>query len=248
MEDHDRGLAFDLQTLSRRKVLGLLAGVTLVGLSTRLHAGPPGPHRVAKPGAIPEETAGPFPADGSNRFNVLGESGLVRSDLRTSFGDLKGRALGEEVTVELQLVDRLSGKPLPGHVLYLWHCDRDGKYSLYEVKDQNYLRGVQVADAQGIVRFQTVFPGCYDGRWPHMHFEVFRNLAAATRSENALATSQLALPEETCRRIYAQPAYASNQRNFERLKLSDDMIFADSIQHQLALWHEDKRITLKVPV
>jgi protocatechuate 3,4-dioxygenase beta subunit len=248
VEDHDRGLAFDLQTLSRRKMLALLAGVTLVGLTTRLHAGPPGPQRRALPGAIPEETAGPFPADGSNRYNVLGESGLLRSDLRSSFGQLRGTAPGDPLRVELQLVDRLTGRPLPGHVLYLWHCDRDGKYSLYEIKDQNYLRGVQVADADGMVRFDTIFPGCYDGRWPHMHFEVFRHLAAVTGSQNALSTSQLALPENICRKLYARPDYAANLKNLNRQSLSQDMIFADSIQQQMAQWHEDKRITLKVPV
>ena len=37
-------------------------------------------------GTIPEETAGPYPGDGSNGPNVLTESGVVRSDIRSSFG------------------------------------------------------------------------------------------------------------------------------------------------------------------
>ncbi|MBX3171051.1 MAG: intradiol ring-cleavage dioxygenase [Candidatus Eremiobacteraeota bacterium] len=246
MDDHDRGLAYDLESLSRRKLLGLLAGVTLVGLSTRLGAGPPAPRRLALPGAIPEETAGPFPADGSNRFNVLGESGLVRSDMRASFGSLHGRAEGEPVTVELQLVDRLEHQPLPGYAVYLWHCDRGGKYSLYEVAEQNYLRAVQVADARGVVRFQTIFPGCYAGRWPHMHFEVFRELAAA-RWQNALSTSQLALPAEACRSIYAQARYAGSRAHFESLSLDQDVVFADGHDRQLARL-EGGRIFLQVPV
>ena len=46
----------------------------------------------------------------------------------------------------------------PGAAVYLWHCDRDGLYSLYTVPDQNYLRGVQAADASGEVTFTSIFP------------------------------------------------------------------------------------------
>jgi len=244
----DEGLAFDLETLSRRRLLGLLAGVTLVGLATRIGAGPPGPRRSTRPGAIPEETAGPFPADGSSRFNLLGESGLRRSDLRASFGAMKGRAEGEPVTVELQLVDRLTQKPLEGHVVYLWHCDRGGKYSLYEVTDQNYLRGLQTTDAQGKVCFQTIFPGCYAGRWPHMHFEVFHDMAAATRSENALSTTQLAVPAAVCREIYTRSGYSDSLARFGELSLDRDLVFSDGHDSQLARWSQGNCLSLKVPI
>ena len=45
-------------------------------------------------GVIAEETAGPFPADGSNGVNVLTESGIVRQDIRSSFGSSSGTADG----------------------------------------------------------------------------------------------------------------------------------------------------------
>lgn len=45
-------------------------------------------------GAIPEETAGPYPGDGTDGPNVLTESGVVRSDIRSSFGSLTGTAQG----------------------------------------------------------------------------------------------------------------------------------------------------------
>ena len=66
--------------------------------------------------------------------------------------------------------------------MYLWHCTADGNYSLYSsgITNQNYLRGVQVSDASGLVSFTSIFPGCYSGRWPHIHFEVYRSLALAT--------------------------------------------------------------------
>ena len=49
-----------------------------------------------------------------------------------------------------------------------------------DVADENYLRGVQETDADGSVQFTTIFPACYAGRWPHMHFEVYESLDSAT--------------------------------------------------------------------
>ena len=93
---------------------------------------------------------------------------------------------------------------LAGHAVYLWHCTRDGNYSLYSssVLDENYLRGVQVSDSNGQVTFTTIFPGCYSGRWPHMHFEIYSSLATATSGNNDVKTSQLALPAAACNQVY----------------------------------------------
>lgn len=41
---------------------------------------------------IPDETAGPYPGDGSNGPNVLAESGIVRSDITSSFGSSTTKA------------------------------------------------------------------------------------------------------------------------------------------------------------
>src|SRR5262245_28733133 len=127
---------------------------------------------------VPEETAGPFPGDSSNGPNVLNQTGVVRSDIRSSFAGLSGTAAGVPLTIELTIVSASSCTPLAGYAVYLWHCDRDGNYSLYSsaAVNQNYLRGVQAADSTGKVRFTSIFPGCYSGRWPHIHFEVYRSL------------------------------------------------------------------------
>ena len=103
--------------------------------------------------------------------------------------------------------------------MYLWHCDRPGRYSLYSsgVTNQNYLRGVQEADASGRVTFTTVFPGCYAGRWPHIHFEVFPSLSAATNVGNKVATSQIALPKDACDAVYATSGYESSVRNLAQV-------------------------------
>ena len=93
---------------------------------------------------IPEETAGPFPGDSSNGPNVLNLSGVVRSDIRSSFAGLNGAADGVPLNIVLTIVSASSCAALGGYAVYMWHCDRLGRYSLYSsgVTNQNYLRGV----------------------------------------------------------------------------------------------------------
>ena len=189
-------------------------------------------------GEIPEETAGPYPGDGSNGVNVLTESGIVRSDLTSSFGDASGVAEGVPVTVRLKVYD-LNGEDvsaLAGAAVYLWHCDRDGNYSMYSeaVADENYLRGVQETDAQGRVEFTSIFPACYSGRWPHMHFEVYESLADATSYTNKLRTSQLALPEDVCNDVFATDGYEQSVTNLSQISLDSDGIFSDGYSLQMA--------------
>jgi protocatechuate 3,4-dioxygenase beta subunit len=208
-------------------------------------------------GEIPEETAGPFPGDGSNGVNVLSESGIVRSDLTSSFGSGSGVAEGVPVTVQLKVYD-LNGTdvaPLAGAALYLWHCDREGRYSMYSdgVTDQNYLRGVQETAADGSVQFTTIFPACYDGRWPHMHFEVYQSLDSATSYSNKLRTSQLAIPEDSCREVYGVvDGYDASVDNLDGVSLDSDMVFSDGFSLQLATVtgsvDEGYTFSLNVPV
>jgi protocatechuate 3,4-dioxygenase beta subunit len=179
---------------------------------------------------IPEETAGPYPADGTNGPDVLGQDGVVRSDIRSSFGDASGTADGMPLTIELQVVDvSNSCAPLAGAAVYAWHCDRDGNYSLYSsgLADVNYLRGVQVTGSDGTVRFTSIFPACYSGRWPHVHFEVYEDLAAAKASGTPIATSQLALPKDVCSAVYATSGYEQSVRNLAQISLTSDNVFGD---------------------
>lgn len=185
---------------------------------------------------IPQETGGPYPADGTNGPNALAMSGIVRSDIRPSFDGAAGLADGVVVNVTLRIVDVAAGcTPLSGYAVYLWHCDRSGNYSLYSAAtaSENYLRGVQVSDASGEVSFTTIFPGCYSGRWPHIHFEVYSSLASATRGSSAVRTSQLAMPDAASRAVYASTGYASSASNFSRVALASDLVFSDGATLQL---------------
>jgi protocatechuate 3,4-dioxygenase beta subunit len=235
----DQGLGFDLGTLMGRRSLlrafGL--GVTTLGLaacgtdsSTPSPSGSSATATTAATGEIPDETAGPYPGDGSNGPNVLDDSGIVRGDIRSSFGDLSGTAEGVPMTLELTVLDVANGgAPFAGTAVYVWHCDREGRYSLYSegAEDQNYLRGVQIADASGKVRFTSVFPACYDGRWPHVHFEVYPDRAGISDAGNAIATSQVALPQDASETVYAQSGYEQSVSNLSRVSLADDNVFGD---------------------
>ena len=186
---------------------------------------------------IPEETAGPFPGDGTNGPDVLTESGVVRSDITSSFGASSGTAEGVPLTIRLLIQDESNAcEPLADAAVYIWHCDREGRYSLYSsgVEDQNYLRGVQAAGADGIVTFTSIFPAAYSGRWPHVHFEVYPTIAAAADAGNRIATSQIALPKDICDQVYATAGYEQSIANLSQISLTSDNVFGDDGgEHQL---------------
>ncbi|ADB32276.1 intradiol ring-cleavage dioxygenase [Kribbella flavida DSM 17836] len=243
--EHDLGLVHDLGTLRRRNVLRLLAGAGLAAVAgcatddtpsstPSATTGTPtqSPGSTASAGCvekISEETAGPFPGDGTNGPNVLTESGIVRSDLTRSFGSASGVAEGVPLTVELVVQDATKCSPLQGAAVYVWHCDAQGRYSLYSegAENENYLRGVQAADANGKVTFTTVFPAAYQGRWPHLHFEVYASLSEATAAGKISATSQLALPTDACEAVYATSGYDGSARNLSGTSLRDDNVFGE---------------------
>jgi protocatechuate 3,4-dioxygenase beta subunit len=160
------------------------------------------------------------------------------------------------LTFTLTVVDAGSGcgAPRKGAAVYVWHCDREGGYSLYTegVADENYLRGVQETDDAGQVTFTSVFPGCYTGRWPHIHFEVYGSLRDATSATAITNTSQLALPKDVCDTVYATEGYERSVDNLGRLSLETDMVFRDGHDQQLATVRgsvrEGYRATLTVAV
>ena len=257
-QEHDdfgglhRDLAATTAVINRRGLLRLVAGfgtglgaLQLIGCDGSSPTAPttrtdtsttPGGTTGGACSTIPQETAGPFPADGSNGPTVLGSSGVVQSDLRLSFAGLSGTADGVPLSIELTIVSASTCSPLAGRAVYLWHCDRLGRYSLYSAgaTDQNYLRRVQEADASGRVTFTSIYPACYSGRWPHIHFEAYPSVSAATSVANKTATSQIALPKETCDVVYATSGYASSVANLALVSLATDNVFSDGSSLELA--------------
>lgn len=272
IEDHDRGLSFDLLTLvDRRRALTLFGGLGVAGALAACSSSTPtattGTTTASSTASstaaatasatsatgsattsaaatsdaslveAPDETAGPFPGDGSNGQNVLDDSGIVRQDIRSSIGASTATAQGVPLTIKLTVKDLATSSALVGAAVYVWHCDRDGLYSMYSqgAESENYLRGVQATDDSGTATFTTIYPGCYAGRWPHVHFEVYAKVADATSSGPIVKTSQIALPQTACEAVYATGGYEQSVGNLSQVSLARDNVFGDDGGvHQLA--------------
>jgi protocatechuate 3,4-dioxygenase beta subunit len=267
IDDHDLGLQRDLERIAalkqRRRVLGMmLSGSALLIAGCNGDDSSSSSDTTSTTGsgdtssgsgssstasssctAAASETNGPYPSDGSNTINgqvsnVLAESGVVRSDIRSSFGSSTTVAPGVPLTLTLTLLNSNNlCAPLAGYAIYIWHCTRDGLYSLYSngVQNENFLRGVQVADANGQVTFTTIFPGCYSGRYPHIHFEIYPSLSMATLYTNRILTSQMALARDVCSTVYSgATGYSSSVSNLAGVTIASDNVFRDNTTAQMA--------------
>ena len=229
---HDLGLRFD-----RRRLLTMLGGAGAMAAlgacsSADSGSGSGSGSGSASGGGLKEvasETAGPYPADGTNGPDVRTLDGIVRKDIRPSFGTSGTVAGGVPLEFSLVVHDR-AGRPVSGAAVYAWHCDQGGNYSLYStgVTEQNYLRGIQPTDAAGTATFTSIYPACYSGRWPHIHFEVYASVTHATSGAGPIVkTSQIALPEDVSDAVYATDGYAQSVTNLKRVTLATDNVFGD---------------------
>jgi protocatechuate 3,4-dioxygenase beta subunit len=208
-----------IQSLSRRNLLALFAatGTAWVmggGFAPRRAIAAAGPSCIVRP----EQTEGPYFID--ERLN--------RSDIRSDPTTGQVTA-GTPLTVTFQVMRFNAGgcQPLPHALVDIWHCDARGIYS--DVEDpgfntigQKFLRGYQVTDAQGEVRFLTIYPGWYPIRTVHIHFKI--RTAPATRKSYAF-TSQVYFPDDLTDRVHAGSPYSSQGRR--RVQNQRDFIFRD---------------------
>lgn len=195
--------------------------------------------------SIPDETDGPYPAHNAASIDVLTLDGVVRSDIRSSInaGAYTGTATvtGVPLTIQFTLAKAGTCAALSGYALYIWHCDAAGLYSMYSsgVTKETYLRGVQQADENGIVKFTTIVPGCYEGRYPHIHFDVFASVAKATDKSNVLKTSQMTFPAGMLTATYATSDYSASVAPFSRVSIASDSVFSDGDTTQVANFSGD---------
>ena len=109
----------------------------------------------------------------------------------------------------------------PGARVDIWHCDATGLYSGYarqptgDATGETFMRGTQFAGEDGVAEFDTVYPGWYRGRTPHIHFKVFLD-------EATLLTGQLFFPDEVSDRVYAStPPYSERGEQRDRRNDND---------------------------
>jgi protocatechuate 3,4-dioxygenase beta subunit len=209
--------------LTRRELMALFGASAPIAAMTRrasAHASDP-VSALAAPDCVaqPRQTEGPYFVD----------ERLRRSDIRLD--PATGRTTAGAPLALRLVVSRVTAAgacaPLPGAQVDIWHCDAAGGYSdvrdrSFDTMGQKFLRGYQITDVGGGVRFATIYPGWYPGRAVHIHFKI-RVPAAAGRTDEF--TSQLYFADELTDRVHAREPYSAKRG--QRLLNSRDMIFRD---------------------
>ena len=153
----------------------------------------------------PELTAGPYYIDPD----------LVRADIT------EGRP-GTPLRVVLQVVDE-DCRPVEGARVDVWHCDAAGNYSGFarqgsdralDTRGETFLRGTQFTDARGVAGFETIWPGWYRGRTPHVHYTVFLDGGREM-------TSQLFFPDGASEAVYRAAPYRARAAGQDTGNTSD---------------------------
>ena len=176
------------------------------------------PVEVTQPacGITPRQTEGPYYFD----------AGQVRRDIT------EGKP-GTPLLVELQLVEAGSCEPIRGAVVDIWHPDAAGQYSGYRGQGDNgtdtsgetFLRGTQITDANGLVEFETIYPGWYPGRTAHIHFKAYTD-------ERTYVTSQMYFPDDITDFIYLAEPYSARGPRSTRNE-NDGILTGDTTKRAL---------------
>jgi protocatechuate 3,4-dioxygenase beta subunit len=205
--------------LTRRELVALFGSSAVAAMAHRVSGqGVTPPSATAVPACVvqPQQTEGPYFVDEKARRSD------IRADLAT--GVVKaGAPLALTMKVSQVTPDGRCA-PLPDAQVDLWQCDAMGAYSdvkdrLFDTTGQKFLRGHQITDAAGAVKFVTIYPGWYPGRAVHVHFKV-RTGAGSPAYE---FTSQFYFDEQVTDRVHAREPYAAHSG--QRLRNESDGIF-----------------------
>jgi hypothetical protein len=119
-----------------------------------------------------------------------------------------------------------SCQTIPNAIVDIWHCDSSGIYSHYEAASKGqgsatdnttYIRGQYATNSAGVVEFQSIYPGWYQGRATHIHLKVHVG-------GNVLHTGQLFLNDTLTDKIAKIAPYSS--RTITRTLNSQDNIYS----------------------
>lgn len=210
MNDHPISIGLSPR-LTRRLALGgaLFGGAALAGAPPRARATTADTTASGLCRITPQVTQGPYWIDPK----------LERSDIT------EGRA-GVPLRLAVSVVDAATCRPFERARVDIWHCDAQGVYSGFDRQPgagstvgQTFLRGHVFTGSDGVARFETIYPGWYSGRTPHIHVKVFLDDGGA---ENLL-TCQLFFPDALSEFIYLnEPSYKRSQAR-DTLNRYDDI-------------------------
>ena len=193
------------RVLTRREALAILGstGTLLLLGSSPSTASSSGPGKPRYPCVVrPASTQGPYYVDEK----------LNRSDIRSdpTDGTVKQGAL-LALTLNVSSIAKGACAPLEGAIVDLWQCDAKGVYSdavdrNFDTTGKKFLRGYQITDKNGVVKFTTIYPGWYPGRTVHIHYKIRSPESARSPYE---FIGQMYFPERTSDRVYSNPPYAA---------------------------------------
>lgn len=201
-----------LLQLSRRRTLALLGAVGTQTLWGKL--ADDGAVNIACVPASPTATEGPYFVDEM----------LNRSDIRVDPSNGSVSA-GVRLDLTIRVVEITSSGcvPLAGAQVDIWHCDGGGLYSDESANNtagRKFLRGFQISDDNGAVKFTTIYPGWYSGRAVHIHFKIRTYNNAQQYDE---FTSQFFFDEALTDVVFTQAPY--NLRRTRDTLNSTDMVY-----------------------
>jgi hypothetical protein len=110
---------------------------------------------------------------------------------------------GIPLRLHLRVLDASTCKPIKGADVEIWHADAGGVYSDVQGNTKTFLRGHQISNSQGFVTFDTVYPGWFRGRTPHIHIKVHVG-------SGYVCTGQLFFADTISARVYRTKRYRSH--------------------------------------
>jgi protocatechuate 3,4-dioxygenase beta subunit len=167
----------------------------------------------------PGETEGPYWVDvGLNRSDVRSDSstGTIESGLKLQLG------------INISQLNNNALTPVSDAQVDIWHCNARGVYSDVSAQStvgKDFLRGYQVTNSHGNVRFLTIYPGWYMGRTVHIHFRV------RLYSDNTLTynfVSQLFFADDITDQVFLTDPYTTRPNRDTRN--STDMVYTGPSQ------------------
>jgi protocatechuate 3,4-dioxygenase beta subunit len=207
----------EVPLLTRRHLLALAGGVGLTvvaaacgGSSDSASSAARTPGRSSTPGTNPP-APGTTGATGANAVPVqcvltpeMTEGPYYLTGEPERRDVTEGKA-GTPLRLQLTVADATRCTPIPGAVVEIWHADAQGVYSGFGAGASNrtFLRGSQVADANGVATFDTIYPGWYQGRAAHIHMKARQSKAASQ-----VHTGQMFFDEAVNDAVYGGGPYA----------------------------------------
>lgn len=175
----------------------------------------------------PEGETGPFYVPGEH----------IRSNLRES-------QPGIPIVLEGQFIDVETCEPITDLWWDLWNCNSTGVYAgVVEQGNGNandasninatFLRGLQKTDSDGVVTFESIFPGHYSGRATHHHMVAHLNATIQPNSTitggHAVHIGQAFWDQDLISKV--ESTYPYNTNNITITTNAEDRVFSDETKN-----------------